>query len=120
MHAFPNSKYRAPAAKQEDEESKNDQSQRVEQEMAIGNILEKYLAKDIRHSKIGGHHEDESRGDKTRYNFTIEEQSEAQECFRHIQSMSTSKGSKHQICDGRITLRIFYVKQESVFMKYAD
>jgi len=78
--------------------------------MAIGNILEKYEAKEIRHQKIGGHHEDESKGDKTRYNFLIDDSTMAQDCFRHIQQMSTNKGSKSQICDGRITLKIFYVK----------
>jgi len=53
--------------------------------MAIGNILEKYEAKEIRHQKIGGHHEDESKGDKTRYNFLIDDSTMAQDCFRHIQ-----------------------------------
>lgn len=36
-------------------------------------------------------------------------------CFQHV-----SDQKKCQVLDGRISLKIFYVKLESVFMKYAD
>jgi len=70
--------------------------------MAIGKILENAGAKDIRFSKISG--ADFSGGDKTRYNFTIEEQEAAIALFKEISY------TKNLVLDGRISLKVFYVK----------
>ena len=66
MHAFPNSKHRAAEGDEDTE------GNRVQHELKIGELLEKYQANDIRFAKIaGGSGEDRSQGNKTRYNFTI-------------------------------------------------
>jgi len=49
--------------------------------MAIGDILEKHCAKDIRHQKMPD-------GDKTRYNFSCEESENAVNLFRQISKTS--------------------------------
>ena len=64
LHAFPNSKHRGSEGEEE--------PSRVDQEMAIGKILEKANAKDIRFAKI--QRDDQAKGgDKTRYNFTMDD-----------------------------------------------
>lgn len=45
--------------------------------MAIGSIFEKFPVKDMRFQKMPD-------GDKTRYNFSVEEQQTAVDLFRHI------------------------------------
>lgn len=96
MHAFPNSKHRFGEGEEE--------PTRVDQEMAIGKILEKAGAKDIRFAKIS--REDDVRGgDKTRYNFTIDDQAAAIALFNEISF------TKNLVLDGRISLKVFYVKQ---------
>lgn len=76
--------------------------------MAIGKILEKAGAKDIRFSKIQGPAEHQS-GDKTRYNFTVDDQEAAIALFHEVSS------TKNLVLDGRISLKIFYVKPGKFF-----
>jgi hypothetical protein len=76
--------------------------------MAIGKILEKAGAKDIRFSKIQGPAEHQS-GDKTRYNFTVDDQDAAVALFQEVSS------TKNLVLDGRISLKIFYVKPGKFF-----
>ena len=79
--------------------------------MAIGKILENAAAKDIRFSKIHGG--DHAGGDKTRYNFTIDEAEAAIALFKEISY------SKNLVIDGRISLRVFYVKQGKSIYHFA-
>lgn len=75
MHAFTSSKYRGA---QESDPTKA----RVDQELAVGKILEKYQATNIKFNLIPGNgHEG---GDKTRYNFNIDDKQSAIDCFHEI------------------------------------
>ena len=66
MHAFPNTKHRTTDVEEDSE------SNRIQHQLKIGELLEKYEAHDIRHSKIPDKSgDDRSQGNKTRYNFTI-------------------------------------------------
>lgn len=94
MHAFPNNKYRGGA-------EQDPTKARVEQELAIGKILETHEAQMIKFSILPSNGQE---GDKTRYNFTINDQKAAIECFQEVSL------NKNVCQDGRTTLRIFYVK----------
>lgn len=92
MHAFPKNRNQCLSNEEE-------HKQRVDSEYAIGDILEKYGAKDIKHQKM-------QDGDKTRYNFFLEDKENALKLFKHL---NPSQGS-FSLLQGQIGLKIFYVK----------
>lgn len=76
--------------------------------MKISEFLETFDAKNVKLTRHVGFKQDEG-GEKSRYMFTIEDQKNALECFSRITK------EKGLILDGRIQLRIFYVKPGKIF-----
>ena len=97
VHVFPNRRYKGTTPE-------DDNQNRYEEE--VRDVLIGLGAEDLKSSHV-------REGDKIRFLFTIQEQSKAVACFDRI--------TKHPEMNGGVnTAKIFYVKPEPVFMKYAD